>query len=140
MGAAARNGFHAPDLRLTLAHARNDLVASGTARFSLSSIGVSACPLSWRALRLCLDGEAGLLSAAGRVVGQPRSVRTWWTAAGAVASARWTVGPRLIAESFAGLRVPLHRVDFVFELPRRPVATIPAVVVLAGVSLARTIP
>jgi hypothetical protein len=135
------DGFHAPDLRLTLAHARNDLLTAGTAaRFSLSALALRVCPLGWRALRVCLEGEAGLLAASGRAVDRPRSVLTGWTAAGVVASARWEVGRWLIAESFAGLQVPLRRADFVFEMPRRPVATIPAAVVLGGVSFARTIP
>ncbi len=135
-----RNGLHAPDLRLILAHARNDLLSVGAARFSLSSIGVSACPLSWRALRVCLDGDAGVLAGAGRGVDRPRSILTWWTAAGALASARWILGRRVIFESFAGLRVPLRRTDFVFEMPRRPVASIPAACAVGGVSFARTIP
>jgi hypothetical protein len=137
---ARRNGLHAPDLRLTLAHARNDLVSAGAARFSRSSVGLYACPLSWRALRLCLRGEAGLLAATGLAVDRPRSTLSWWTAAGAVASARWTFGRWLILEPFAGLRVPLHRAHFVFEMPRRLVAAVPAAVVLGGVSLGRTIP
>jgi hypothetical protein len=139
-GAPARNGFHAPDLRLTLAHARNDVRWLGPARFTLSSIGLNACPLSWHLLRLCLGVEGGLLAATGRAVDRPRSIRRWWTAAGAVASVRWTMARWLIVESFGGVRVPFRRADFVFEMPRRPVATIPPAVLLGGVSFARTIP
>jgi hypothetical protein len=139
-GQARREGLPGAALRLTLAHARNDLVSPGAARFALSSIGLSACPLVWGPIRLHAGGEVGLLAAEGLAVERPRSIRRWWTAASALASARWTLGRALLVEAYGGARVPLGRVEFVLEMPRRPVASVPALVWLGGVSLARTIP
>jgi hypothetical protein len=128
------------DLRLAVAHARNDLLARGAAGFSLSVVAAGVCPLRWRALRLCLDAETGVLAAAGRQVERPRTSRLWWLAGGGTVSAAKTFSSSLSGELFVGVRRPLRRTDFVFESPRHDVGTVPSAVVAGGVALVRTIP
>jgi hypothetical protein len=134
-------GIHSPDLRLTLAHARNDVLRrSDRAAFALSRATLAACPLGSSALRLCATGEIGVLDGQGIEVANPASSRTLWAAVGALAVARWRIGRRFLAETYGAVSVPLRRTDFVFRIPRVPVASVAEVVASAGLALGFSIP
>jgi hypothetical protein len=133
--------LHSPDLRLTLAHARNDVLASASrAAFSLSTVTLAACPVGWSVFRLCGTGEVGVLAGRGIEVETPRSTRSLWLALGARAGARWALTRTLVIEAQASVRAPLRRTDFVFEMPLLPVAKVPAAVASGGVVVGVTIP
>jgi hypothetical protein len=130
-----------PDVRLTLSHARNDLLGSPEhASFSLSSAAVAVCPLGWSVLRACGTAELGVLGGRGIDLDSPRSSRSFWLAAGGLARARWPLSRWLEVEVQASLRVPLRQIDFVVERPRLTLASVPSVIVGGGVALGVAIP
>jgi hypothetical protein len=134
-----------PDLRLTVTHARNDILGGDRARFTLSNASLTVCPVGigfGETIRFAICGavEAGMLSGEGVAVGTPRTSRFLWAAAGAAARLRWAAGRRLVIEAHAGGVAPLERTTFIFELPRVEVAKIPAIVGSAGLAMGWTIP
>ena len=138
-------GIQRPDLRLALSYARNDLFGADRARFTLSDAGLTICPVGVglgerSSLRICGSAEVGMLSGEGIAVGSPRMSRFLWAAAGAVARLRWAPGGRMIIEAHAGLVAPFERTTFIFEVPRVEVATVPALVAAAGLTVGLTIP
>jgi len=138
--------LHAPDVRLAVSHARNDLFGGPErARFTLSSAGLSLCPAGaglgqTAALRLCAAAEAGVLSGAGVAIAVPRTDRFLLAAAGASIGLRWAPTRRVTLEAQAGVSAPLWRTTFVFEMPRVEVARLPALVASGGITAGVTIP
>jgi hypothetical protein len=134
-----------PDVRLTLAYARNDLFAGERASFTLSSAELTVCPASigfaaTAGLRLCAAGDLGLLSGQGVSVTTPETSRFVWAAAGALARLRWAPGRRMVLEAQAGVVAPFERTTFVFQMPRSEVAKVPPVVASGGLTLGFTVP
>jgi hypothetical protein len=138
--------LHAPDVRLAVSHARNDLFGGPErARFTLSSAALALCPTGvglgqTAALRLCAAAEAGVLSGAGVSVAVPRTDRFLLAAAGANIGLRWAPTRRVTLEAQAGVTAPLRRTTFVFEMPRVEVARLPALVASGGITAGVTIP
>jgi hypothetical protein len=138
-------GLHAPDVRLVVSHARNDLFGADRARFSLSTVGLTLCPLGVgfgpaTTVRLCGAGEVGVLSGGGIAVSVPRTSRFLFATGGAIVRLRWAPGRRAVVEAQAGIAAPLERTTFVFEMPRLEVAKVPALVGAAGVTVGFVIP
>jgi hypothetical protein len=134
-----------PDVRLAVAHARNDLFAGERAHFTLSSAQLTICPASiglaaTAGLRLCAAGDLGLLAGAGISVATPQTSRFWWAAAGGLARFRWAAGRRMVLEAQAGVVAPFERTTFVFQMPRVEVAKVPPVVASGGLAVGFTIP
>jgi len=138
---ASRPILRSPDLALTVTHARNDVFGgAGQARFSLTTASLAACPLGWRALDACATAEIGMLDGQGLAIARPQSSRTLWLAGGLALRARQRIGRSLFLEAHAGLRAPLHRTEFVFEMPEMTVARVPALVADGGLALGALLP
>jgi hypothetical protein len=129
-----------PDLTLTVAHARNDILGPNQARFDLTTASLGACPLGWRVLRACAVAEVGILDGRGVTIAMPRSNQSLWMAAGGLVRAKVPVGRHLFAEAYAGARAPLRRTEFTFEVPEVVIAKVPAVVFDGGLALAAWLP
>jgi hypothetical protein len=137
-----------PDLRLTLSLARNNVLRDpGPAEFSLLVATVDACPLgmdlAWHlGARLCAFGEAGAIQGKGITVDNPRTVRSFWSAAGLLARLR--LAPTSMNGAFlevqGGAVLPLHQIDYFFEMPRIPVAAGPRLTWTAALTTGLTIP
>jgi len=133
--------LRAPDVALGVQHARNDLLGrSLDARFTLTTAALAVCPLSWVWLRACATAELGMLAAEGVRVAQPAVDRSLWAAAGAALRAGGEIGGRVRLEGHAGVRLPLRRTEFVFDVPREAVATVPGVVVDGGLAIGWAMP
>jgi hypothetical protein len=144
-GRRAGLAVHTPDVRLALAHARNDLFGAERARFALSTAGLALCPADvglGRAttLRLCAAADVGLLEGEGVAVTTPRTSRFFFAAGGARLGLRWDAGRHVAIEAQAAVAAPLERTRFVFEMPRIEVARVPALVGEGGVTVGLAIP
>jgi hypothetical protein len=142
---SARAPFR-PDLRLTMSLARNDVLRDpGSAEFSLLVATIDACPLGmsfatrWGA-RLCGFAEAGAIQGKGITVDNPRTARSFWGAAGALARFRLAPTAGTFLEFQGGAVLPLHQMDYVFEMPRIPVADGPRVTWTGALVTGVTIP
>jgi hypothetical protein len=140
--------LRAPELRLTLSLARNNVLRDpGSAEFSLLVATVDACPLgvnvaSHLGARLCAFGEAGAIQGKGITVDNPRTARSFWSAGGLLARLR--LAPTSMSGTFleiqGGAVLPLHQIDYFFEMPRIPVAAGPMVTWTAALTTGLTIP
>jgi hypothetical protein len=135
-----------PDLRLTMSLARNDVLRDpGSAEFSLLVATIDTCPVGmsfatrWGA-RLCGFAEAGAIQGKGITVDNPRTVRSFWGAAGALARLRLAPTAGTFLEFQGGAVTPLHEMDYVFEMPRIPVAEGPRVTWTGALVTGVTIP
>jgi hypothetical protein len=92
----------------------------GSAAFQLTGAMVQICPLQLLsseslALRPCLGGEYGILTARGSGVSNPRSDAHPWAAVGAAVRFEWVLlGPARVDAS-AGMGVPLVEDRFLLD-------------------------
>jgi hypothetical protein len=96
----------------------------GRARFQWGALAFQGCPLSLPMGRSihgipCVLAEGGLLAGQGSGVSQPAGGTRRWLALGALLRVQWTPSERFFIEMEGGVRAPLERPRFVFDLGGR---------------------
>jgi hypothetical protein len=109
-------------LGLSLAHGSNHLFEPSRLAVSLTSLTLSACPLSLgaeRAVRIepCVFASGGLLSASSRRVSNPDSIRRSFWSAGGLLRIALPLGKTIALELSGGLDVPLVQRQFKLSEP-----------------------
>jgi hypothetical protein len=116
----------APTIRLSAigSISRSVPAERGEAHFQWAAAGLQGCPLRFR-LRdelhgyPCVFGEAGFLAGEGTGVSEPDSRTRPWFGLGALIRLQWTPSEQFFVEAEGGIRVPLARDRFVFDLGGR---------------------
>jgi hypothetical protein len=120
--ALARPGMLSPSARVgfdqTLVATTS--VAEGSAHFRWTRGQLELCPIvgslaASLSVRPCGRIEAGIVHAAGDLVGTARSASTAWAGLSALARLEWVVVPPISLELQAGALVPLTRKTFYFQ-------------------------
>lgn len=134
-----------PEVRLTLSAGRNDVLRSPQdAVFSLVTGAVDLCPMGWRFsavdVRVCADGDVGLVESRGLNIANPQSATSYWAAVGALGRLRARLGGRSFVEAQGGALGTIWLAHYIYEMPRTPVATPARLMWTAALSLGLTIP